>query len=135
MTRFRITVHGHGLELRGYVDEQRNLASLAQALNPLGLMVVASEADADYDPFRIEGKHVGYDGYIPGPLDVLVQKRIAGEIEHDEMMSVIEAYKLTQESSTIWDLVGMVLQTPPDGLSGEEYRQQVIALLQGTPAP
>lgn len=29
----------------------------------------------------------------------------------------------------IWDQLGSILQTPPDGLSGDEYRQRVIDLL------
>jgi hypothetical protein len=53
--RFRITVRGDGVELRGYLDvgDQRDAPSLAQFaedMKPYGL-VVASVADDDYNPF------------------------------------------------------------------------------------
>jgi hypothetical protein len=31
-----------------------------------------------------DGTFVGYDGYIPGPMDALVQKRLSGEISDEE---------------------------------------------------
>lgn len=55
-TRFRITVRSLGLELRGYIDngideDETKLAALAEAMQPFGV-VVASEAEHDYNPFR-----------------------------------------------------------------------------------
>lgn len=51
--RWRITVRGDAprVELRGYVDELGLVQELATALKPLDLIVVASPATADYDPF------------------------------------------------------------------------------------
>lgn len=54
--RFRITVRGLAIELRGYLDElgiegQPGIKELAEAMKPFGV-VVASEADRDYNPFQ-----------------------------------------------------------------------------------
>lgn len=54
--RFRITVRGLGIELRGYMDQglgedQPTLEELAHAMKPFGV-VVASEAEHDYNPFE-----------------------------------------------------------------------------------
>ena len=54
-TRFRITIRGLGVELRGYMDQgidedQPTLEELAEAMKPFGV-VVASEAERDYNPF------------------------------------------------------------------------------------
>jgi hypothetical protein len=50
--RFRITVRGEGVELRGYIDDvgDYTLRHFSQAVKPFGL-VMASAADEDYDPF------------------------------------------------------------------------------------
>lgn len=53
--RFRITVRGMGVELRGRMDELTDedaptLAQFAEAMKPFGL-VIASPAEDDYDPF------------------------------------------------------------------------------------
>jgi hypothetical protein len=52
--RFRITVRGEHVELRGYfdvkVDDEATPADLAEAMRPFGI-VMASVADDDYDPF------------------------------------------------------------------------------------
>lgn len=53
MTRYRITLRGVDVELRGYVDGSANLRIIADAVDPMGLMVVASEADDDFNPFAI----------------------------------------------------------------------------------
>lgn len=55
--RYRITVRGLGLELRGITDQgldedQPSLAEFAEAMKPFGV-VVASEATDDYDPFAV----------------------------------------------------------------------------------
>lgn len=55
--RYRITVRGLGLELRGIMDQgldedQPSLAEFAKAMEPFGI-VVASEATDDYDPFAV----------------------------------------------------------------------------------
>lgn len=39
------------VELRGYMDDTDNMVALADALQPLGILVVASPAEDDYDPF------------------------------------------------------------------------------------
>lgn len=52
--RYRITVRGRGTELRGYFDgEHRELEEFSDVMAPFGV-VVASHADADYDPFKEE---------------------------------------------------------------------------------
>ena len=48
MTRFRVTIRGEGVELRGYVDNY--LPGIARVMEPYGL-VIASPAEDDYDPF------------------------------------------------------------------------------------
>jgi hypothetical protein len=51
--RWRITVRGEGIELRGYLDDTEwipALQELSEAMKPFG-MVVASPADEDYNPF------------------------------------------------------------------------------------
>lgn len=54
--RYRITVRGLGIELRGFMDQglgedQPTLEELAHAMKPFGV-VVASEAEHDYNPFQ-----------------------------------------------------------------------------------
>lgn len=51
--RYRITVRGHGIELRGYLDayDPNTLARFGTMMEPFG-MIIASPAEADYDPFR-----------------------------------------------------------------------------------
>ena len=52
MTRFRITIRGEGIELRGYVDgDMSELEMLAGFAAPW--QVLASLAPDDFDPFRI----------------------------------------------------------------------------------
>lgn len=53
MTRYKITLRGVDIELRGYVDGDANLRIIADTVDPMGLMVVASVAPDDFDPFRI----------------------------------------------------------------------------------
>jgi len=52
--RFRITVRGEHMELRGYIDAEHegdlDLMDLAEAMKPFGL-VIASVADENYNPF------------------------------------------------------------------------------------
>lgn len=52
--RYRITLRGVGVELRGYVDEQANMEAIAKAVDPLGLLVLASPMPDDFDPFTLE---------------------------------------------------------------------------------
>jgi hypothetical protein len=52
--RFRVTVRGERIELRGYVDPGV-LAALSSATEGLA-MVIASPAEDDYDPFK-EAEH------------------------------------------------------------------------------
>ena len=57
--RFRITVRGDDIELRGYVDGEQALHKLATALgdseNSPGIaLVIASPADDHYNPFALE---------------------------------------------------------------------------------
>lgn len=57
MNRFKITVRGLGVELRGYMDELTDedapsLIDFSEAMKPLGL-VIASPAGRDYNPFQI----------------------------------------------------------------------------------
>jgi hypothetical protein len=57
--KFRITVRGEGLELRGYLTALTPgfLPDFADAMEPYGI-VVASTVDSTYDPFR-EGWETG----------------------------------------------------------------------------
>jgi hypothetical protein len=49
--RYRITVRGDGVELRGFMDaEPKDFYAFAEAMEPYGL-VVGSPADDDYNPF------------------------------------------------------------------------------------
>lgn len=53
--RFRVTVRGEGVELRGFIerDETYQLMRLfADDIGDEGVLVIASEADADYNPFK-----------------------------------------------------------------------------------
>jgi hypothetical protein len=52
VNRFRITVRGEQVELRGYVDAEdiEEVSALGRAMKPFGL-VIASYADDDYYPF------------------------------------------------------------------------------------
>jgi len=49
--RFRVTIRGHKVELRGWVDGLPAVNDLAQQVRPLGWIVVTSPAEPDYDPF------------------------------------------------------------------------------------
>jgi hypothetical protein len=51
--RFRVTVRGTDVELRGVVDGGANLEILGRRMKGIG-PVVASYADDDYDPFPRE---------------------------------------------------------------------------------
>lgn len=56
MTRFRLTVRGTGIELRGWVDEAQRLGDLSVALAAIGPdeqdpMIVASTVPDDWTPF------------------------------------------------------------------------------------
>jgi len=49
--RFRITVRGNDIELRGYMDgDGQDLNALSLAMDPFG-MVVASQAEDSYNPW------------------------------------------------------------------------------------
>lgn len=48
--RFRVTVRDASIELRGYVDGEDVLRTLADDIAPT--MVIASPAEDDYDPFK-----------------------------------------------------------------------------------
>jgi hypothetical protein len=52
MTRYRVTVRGDHVELRGYIDVERmeSLTVFSEAMRGFGI-VVASVAEDDYDPF------------------------------------------------------------------------------------
>lgn len=52
--RFRVTVRGDGIELRGYIDGVQHLNSVARATQDLDqpVVVVASPAPEDYNPFK-----------------------------------------------------------------------------------
>jgi hypothetical protein len=52
MTRFRVTVRGTDIELRGYVDGEATLRVTSKVLDGIGI-VVASPAADDYNPFAI----------------------------------------------------------------------------------
>lgn len=55
--RWAVTIRGHGVELRGYIDAPLSgLGALADAANPLGIMI-ASPADDDYNPFDRADDH------------------------------------------------------------------------------
>jgi hypothetical protein len=49
--RYRITVRGEGIELRGYIDNDELVADIAHTVDSYGAMVVMSPAPQDYDPF------------------------------------------------------------------------------------
>jgi hypothetical protein len=49
--RWRITVRGEGVELRGYVGSVVEATELADNVKDLGWVVMASPAEDDYDPF------------------------------------------------------------------------------------
>ena len=51
--RFRITIRGEGVELRGYADGESAVLALASALAP-ERVVLASHAEDDYNPFAEE---------------------------------------------------------------------------------
>lgn len=62
MTRYRVTVRGTDVELRGYIDGGDTLAKFAGALiPPFGNdpMVVASAAEDDYNPFTVRTDGMG----------------------------------------------------------------------------
>lgn len=52
MSRYRITVRGTDIELRGIIDGDATLRLTSQSLEGIGL-VIASPAEDDYDPFGI----------------------------------------------------------------------------------
>jgi hypothetical protein len=66
MTRFKVTVRGDGVELRGYVDNY--LPGIARVMEPYGV-VVASEASDDYNPFGIT--EPDYPPSLENSIDVL----------------------------------------------------------------
>ena len=52
--RYRITVRGDHVELRGWLDgHEHDLGEYAKFMAPYGV-VVASPAPDDYDPFKVE---------------------------------------------------------------------------------
>jgi hypothetical protein len=55
VTRYRITVRGTGIELRGYidggVDRLNQFARALATMDPQDPMIAASPAEPDYDPF------------------------------------------------------------------------------------
>ena len=51
ITRYRITLRSDHIEARGYVDGYANLLALAEALEPLGIVVARSPAPPDYVPW------------------------------------------------------------------------------------
>lgn len=56
MTRYRLTIRGTGIELRGWVDEAQRLGDLSVALAAIGPdeqdpMIVASTVPDDWTPF------------------------------------------------------------------------------------
>lgn len=51
--RYRVTLRGNGTELRGYATADA-LAQLSTHIHPETAVVVASPADDDYDPFKVD---------------------------------------------------------------------------------
>jgi hypothetical protein len=66
--RFRVTVRGTDLELRGYIDGEATLRVTSKALEGIGL-VIASPAEDDFDPFAIDQPE--YPPTIEHSLDVI----------------------------------------------------------------
>lgn len=67
MTRYRVTVRGTDIELRGYIDGDKKLIEFASALSAQmdsqDPMVVSSPAEDDYDPFRV----------VPARVDLAIE--------------------------------------------------------------
>lgn len=67
MTRYRVTVRGTDIELRGYIDGDKKLIEFASALSAQmdsqDPMVVSSPAEDDYDPFRVVPARVDLADY------------------------------------------------------------------------
>jgi hypothetical protein len=49
MSRWRVTLRGPMIELRGWIDDI-DVGAFARAMEPFGLVIV-SPAEPDYDPF------------------------------------------------------------------------------------
>ena len=85
--RYRITVRGLGIELRGYVDQgldedQPTLIEFANAMEPFGV-VVASPAEPDYDPFTRAG--IPIEQVWQMQADVILGERALREEAQDEL--------------------------------------------------
>jgi hypothetical protein len=52
--RYRVTVRHRDVELRGYVDGLKSVIALAEALQPLEILVIASPAPDTYNPFETD---------------------------------------------------------------------------------
>lgn len=66
MTRYRVTVRGTSVELRGYIDGNDTLTEFASALvQTFGRdpMVVASPVEDDYNPFKVVPARVDLADY------------------------------------------------------------------------
>jgi hypothetical protein len=68
MTRYKITVRGTDIELRGYLDGEGTLRLTAKSLEGIGL-VVASEAPDGWNPFAIT--EPDYPPSLEKSIDVL----------------------------------------------------------------
>lgn len=80
MTRFRVTVRGNSMELRGYVDGEHAVRAFAELLfreygtDPL---VVVSPVDDGYNPFHIPS---------PSPFDAAIRRKRAEQLPPEEMV-------------------------------------------------
>lgn len=52
MSRYRVTVRGKFIELRGYCTDLVAVSAIAKEVESLGVMVVVSPAADDFDPFE-----------------------------------------------------------------------------------
>lgn len=69
MSRFRITVRGVDIELRGYIDGIANVHIFAKEVDDMGLDVIASDATDDYNPFQIS--EPDYPPTLESSIDVM----------------------------------------------------------------
>lgn len=69
--RYRTTIRGEGVELRGYIDAktQEELVELAEYAKPYGWLLIASPAEDDYDPFK-ESAGIRADAFRDAANDV-----------------------------------------------------------------
>jgi hypothetical protein len=95
--RFRITVRGDGIELRGYIDgpegnEYKPVSDLSDALDPFG-MVIASVAADNYDPFRISEPE--YPPTIEASREV-IRSIMGSDVDAGTIMNILATLHLSQ---------------------------------------